>query len=156
VIRRAEAADAAPLAALLRALNGEPGLAPERLTPERVRHDLIEDPRVLVLVVESDGALAGFATAHPAYDSGQARWGMFLNDLYVAPASRRRGLARALVAAVADAARRDGGCYLWWNADAGDTLARAFHGSLETVTAEVTDYALEGEAFLRLAGEHAA
>jgi GNAT superfamily N-acetyltransferase len=156
VIRRAVAADAAPLAALLRALNDEPGLQPELITPERVQHDLIDDPRALVFAAEEAGAVVGVATAHAAYDSGASRWGLFLNDLYVAPGARRRGIARALVAAVAAEARRGGGSFVWWNADDGDELALAFHRTLGGVLAIVTDFLLAGDAFDRLAAEHAA
>lgn len=152
MIRQAVAADAAPIAALLRELNEEPGLRPDRITPERVAHDLIGDPRVLVLLAELAGEPVGVATAHPSYDSGHSRWGMFLNDLYVAPGARRRGIARALVAAVAAEARRQGGEFLWWNADAGDELALAFHRRLGAEEAEVTDFLLAGIRFDRLAG----
>ena len=144
-------ADAVPLAEMLRALNDEPGLRPERITPEGVARDLIADPRCLVLVAEAGGEPAGFATAHAHYDSGHSRWGMFLNDLYVRPEARRRGIGRALVAAVAAEARRGGGSFLWWNADAGDALALAFHGTLGAEAAPVTDFLLAGEAFERLA-----
>ena len=155
MIRRAVAADAVALAGLLRALNSEPGLAPGRITPDSVTDDLIHDARVLVLVAERDGAVVGVATAHPSYDSGQSRWGMFLNDLHVAPEARRHGIGRALVAALAAEAWRRGGSFLWWNADAGDDLAFRFHRSLGAEEAETTDFLLAGAAFNRLAGEHA-
>lgn len=153
MIRHATAGDAAAVAALLRALNDEPGLSPERITPERVTRDLIADPRAIVLVAECGGAVAGVATAHPSYDSGQSRWGLFLNDLFVAPAARRRGLGRALVAAMAVEAERQGCDHLWWNADAGDELALLFHRSLEVEEAAVTDFLLAGRAFAALAAE---
>lgn len=154
MIRRAAPADAASLAAMLRALNDEPGLHPGRITPEGVARDLIGDPRCLVLVAQPGPAPMGFATAHPHYDSGQSRWGLFLNDLYVQPEARRRGIGRALVGAVAAAARREDGHFLWWNADAGDALALAFHGTLGAAPAPVTDFLLAEEAFERLAAEH--
>lgn len=153
MIRRAGARDAEAAAALLRALNDEPGLAPDRITPARVLRDLIADPRAVVLVAAPDGAVLGIATAHPAYDSGQSRWTLFLNDLYVEPTARRRGLGRALVAAMAAEAARQGCTALWWNADEGDTLALAFHRTLGATEAVVTDFLLDGEAFTRLAEE---
>jgi len=155
VIRVATPSDAAPLAALLRALNDEPWLRPELISAESVARDLIGDARALVLLAELDGAPKGLATAHPAYDSGQSRWGMFLNDLYVAPEARRRGLGRRLVGALTAEARRTGCDFLWWNADAGDTLALLFHRSLGAEECEVTDFLLAGAAFDCLAREHA-
>ncbi|WP_426958803.1 GNAT family N-acetyltransferase [Muricoccus radiodurans] len=150
--RRAEPRDAPALAALLRLLNDEPGLHPGRLTPDRVLHDLIEDPRAVVLLAERDGIAAGLATAHPTYDSGTARWGLFLNDLIVAPGSRRRGIARALLAAMAAEARRQGGAFLWWNGDEGDDLALAFHRATGAAEANTVDFTLAGEVFDRMAG----
>lgn len=153
MIRRAAMDDAEAMARLLRALNDEPGLAPERITPQRVAHDLIGDPRATVLVAEHRGELSGLATAHPSYNSGQSRWGLFLNDLYVAPDARRQGLGRALVAAMAAEAARQGCDHLWWNADEGDALAHGFHRSLVVEEAVVTDFLLAGDAFAILLRE---
>ena len=150
MIRRAVPADAAPLAMLLRALNDEPGLRTDLITAEPVMQDLIDDPRALVLVAVPEQAVMGFATAHPTYDSGTSQWGFFFNDLFVACDFRRRGIARALVAATAAQARRDGGAFLWWNADEGDTLALSFHRSLEAGV-RVIDFTLAGAAFAKLA-----
>ncbi|MGG5889419.1 N-acetyltransferase family protein [Falsiroseomonas sp. HC035] len=151
MIREAIAADAEVFAALLRGLNDEPGLRPELITPDSVARDLICDPRALVLVAEEAGSLVGLAVAHPTYDSGRSRWSLWLNDLYVAPQARRRGLGRALVGGVAAAARRQGMACIWWNADEGDTLALHFHRSLGAEEAVVSDFLLEGTAFEALA-----
>lgn len=153
MIRRAVPADAEPLAALFRALNDEPWLSPQLITPESIARDLIADPRAIVLVAEQDGAPVGLATAHPAYDSGQSRWGLFLNDLYVAPEARRRGIGRALVAAVAAEARASGCRFVWWNADEQDGLALVFHRTLGAEEMPVSDFLLHGDAFETLARE---
>ncbi|MGG5821533.1 N-acetyltransferase family protein [Falsiroseomonas sp. HW251] len=147
------AADADALATLFRALNDEPWLSPQLITPEGITRDLIEDPRAIVLVAEHAGAPAGLATAHPAYDSGQSRWGLFLNDLFVAPDARRRGIGRALVAAVAAEAERTGCTFVWWNADEQDTLALRFHRSLHVEELRVSDFLLHGKAFDTLVRE---
>ena len=139
------------MAAMLRAINEEPGLRPEMISPASVARDLIDDPRALVLLAEQAGEAIGFATAHPCYDSGHSRWGLFLNDLFVVPGARRRGIGRALVGAVAAAAWAEGGGFVWWNADAGDDLALRFHATLGAEPAQVTDFLLAGEAFERLA-----
>ncbi|WP_431302886.1 GNAT family N-acetyltransferase [Sediminicoccus sp. BL-A-41-H5] len=150
MIRRAEGRDAAPLAALLRALNTEPGLHPERITATRVARDLIADARVTLLVAEEDGLLQGFASAHPYYDSGASRWGAIMNDLYVAPEARRSGLGRGLVAALAEATAAEGGEFLWWDADEGDALALAFHRGIGATEARTHSFILEGAAFAAL------
>lgn len=150
MIRRAEGQDAAPLAALLRALNTEPGLNPERITAQRVTRDLIADARVLLLVAEEEAMLQGFASAHPYYDSGASRWGAIMNDLYVAPAARRQGIGRALVAALAEATAAEGGEFLWWEADEGDEPALAFHRGVGATEARTHSFLLEGAAFAAL------
>ncbi|GGC39194.1 GCN5 family N-acetyltransferase [Siccirubricoccus deserti] len=151
MIRRAVPDDAPALAAMLRALNDEPGLQPGLITPDRVARDLIGDARCVVLVACLDGHAAGLATAHPSYDSGHSRWGLFLNDLYVVPEARRHGMGRALVAAMAAEALASGGSFLWWNADEGDETALAFHRRLGAETALVTDFILAGESLARMA-----
>ena len=150
MIRRAEGRDAAPLAALLRALNSEPGLHPERITAQRVSTDLIADARVLILVAEEEGVLQGFVSAHPHYDSGASRWGAIMNDLYVTPEARRQGLGRVLVAALASATAEDGGEFLWWDTDEGDELALAFHRGIGAGEARTRSFILEGAAFAAL------
>lgn len=151
MIRRAEGRDAAPLAALLRALNSEPGLQPERITAQRVARDLIADARVTLLVAEQEGLLQGFVSGHPYYDSGASRWGAIMNDLYVAPGARRRGLGRALVAALAGATAGEGGEFLWWDADDGDTPALAFHRGIGASEERTHSFLIEGADFAALA-----
>ncbi len=150
MIRRAEGRDAAALAALLRALNNEPGLHPERITAQRISRDLIADARVTLLVAEGEGLLQGFVSGHPFYDSGASRWGGIMNDLYVAQEARRQGLGRALVAALAAATAEDGGEFLWWDADEGDELALAFHRGIGAGEARTHSFILEGAAFAAL------
>ena len=150
MIRRAQGHDAAPLAALLRALNTEPGLHPERITAQRVARDLIADARVTLLVAEADGLLQGFVSGHPYYDSGASRWGAIMNDLYVAPGARRQGLGRALVAALAEATAEEGGEFLWWDADLGDELALAFHRGIGATEDRTHSFLIEGATFAAL------
>ncbi|TCH97519.1 GNAT family N-acetyltransferase [Roseococcus sp. SYP-B2431] len=155
MIRPARPLDAVPFAALLRALNDEPGLRPDLITPETVLRDLIEDPRAIVRLAEAAGALQGLAVAHPYYDSAESRWGFILSDLYVAPTARRRGQGRALVAALAAEASGQGGRFLWWDADHGDELALAFHRALPAEEGATLNFLIAGSDFERLAREAA-
>jgi len=147
VIRRAEGRDAAALAALLRSLNTGPGLHPGRITAQGVTRDLIADARVILLVADEAGVLQGFVSGHPYYDSGASRWGFIMNDLHVAPGARRQGLGRALVAALATEAARDGGEYLWWDADERDELALAFHRAIGAEETRTHNFIIRGTAF---------
>lgn len=147
MIRAALPADAVPFAALLRALNDEPGLHPELITPEGVARDLIGDPRAVVRVAEEDGAVCGLAVAHPYYDSAESRWGFVVSDLYVAPAARRQGHARRLMASLAAESRRQGGRFLWWDADLGDELALAFHRALPVEEGTTVNFLIDGAGF---------
>jgi GNAT superfamily N-acetyltransferase len=80
-------------------------------------------PAADVLVARADGAVAGFALFFPTFSTFLAQRGLWLEDLFVVPAMRGRGVGRALLAAVAGVAReRRCGRLEWavldWNAPA--------------------------------------
>ena len=80
-------------------------------------------PAADVLVARVDGAVAGFALFVPTFSTFLAQRGLWLEDLFVVPAMRGRGVGRALLAAVAGVAReRRCGRLEWavldWNAPA--------------------------------------
>jgi len=80
-------------------------------------------PAADVLVARVDGAVAGFALFFPTFSTFLAQRGLWLEDLFVVPAMRGRGVGRALLAAVAGVAReRRCGRLEWavldWNAPA--------------------------------------
>jgi GNAT superfamily N-acetyltransferase len=80
-------------------------------------------PAAEVLIASADGEVAGFALFFPTYSTFLARRGLWLEDLFVKPAMRGRGVGRALLTALAGIAR-DRGCgrFEWavldWNASA--------------------------------------
>ncbi len=131
-MRPARPEEAAAVAAMFNALNSMDGPPPPvAMTAEAVRRDLLgAAPRAALLVAELDGALVGFVTGNPVYDSVRAADAFFLNDLYVAPEARRRGAGRALVAGLAATARRRGARCLWWGVDLGDDEALRFYEAL--------------------------
>jgi GNAT superfamily N-acetyltransferase len=67
------------------------------------------------LVAEEAGALKGYALFYPTYSSFRTQPMMWLEDLFVLPATRGRGVGRALLAAVAEAALARGCWRLDWN-----------------------------------------
>jgi GNAT superfamily N-acetyltransferase len=54
-------------------------------------------PAASVLLAEADGAVAGFALWYPTFSTWQGRPGIWLEDLFVRPAFRKRGLGLALL-----------------------------------------------------------
>jgi GNAT superfamily N-acetyltransferase len=127
------------------------------MTPEVVRRDLIgPGARALLRTSEVDGAVAGFATAGAIYDAERQAEALMLLDLYVAPAARRRGAARALMAWLAAEAKRRGAGCLWWGVDEGDDDARQFYRAIGARSeGRFSGEILDGTALDRLAGEAA-
>ena len=67
------------------------------------------------LVAEWDGAPAGIALYHWTFSTFLARHGRWLEDLWVEPQYRRRGIAKALFARLARDTLAEGGGRLAWN-----------------------------------------
>lgn len=137
-VRPARADEADAVAGLFNGINSIGRDAPPvTMTAEDVRRDLLgPDPWAVLLVATLDGAVAGFVTASPTYDSERARGCFIVVDLYVAPAARRHGLGRALMAGMAAEARRRGAGCLWWGVDDGDDEAFAFYRAIGAEAAE--------------------
>jgi ribosomal protein S18 acetylase RimI-like enzyme len=158
-VRAGRPGDEATVAALAAALNAEeenPGVG--RFTPATVARDFLgEHPAGLLLVAEApDGTLIGYATAHMTYETHHAERGLYVGDLYVAPAHRRRGVGRALMAAAAAAGRARGAAHLWWTARPGNAAAQAFYRRLGGRGETVLAFACVEDRFRRLAAEGAA
>ena len=102
--------------------------AAARTTPEAVRAALDPPPgapRLDVLLAIADDAPqpVGFALFFPVFSTFEARWGLYLEDLYVRPEHRGTGTGLALLRAVAqEAVRRRAPRLDWvvldWNAPA--------------------------------------
>jgi ribosomal protein S18 acetylase RimI-like enzyme len=80
------------------------------------------DHAVSALVAEDDGQLVGFAHIRRVADTFTAGPSWFLDDLYVLPAARGRGVARALIErGYADATASGGGTFRWITAADNET-----------------------------------
>jgi len=110
-IRHATVHDAALLRAMIRELaEFERQLDLVTISEEDlVRDGFGESPRFRVLIAEWDGQAAGYTVFFDYYSTWLGR-GLFLEDLFVREAFRRRGIGKALLAAVARAAV-DEHCY---------------------------------------------
>lgn len=111
-------------------------------------------PRVFCDIAEWDGEVAGFALWFPTFSTFRGRHGLYLEDLFVRPAFRRRGIARALFThlarrCVAEGWTRFEWSVLDWNKPAIEFYQRMGAQIMEAWrTCRLTDAALE-----RLAGE---
>jgi GNAT superfamily N-acetyltransferase len=114
-IRPAADGDAAALAVLCNLVGDRVEMGARAMTPEIVRRDVLApDTDLRALVAEMDGAVVGAALHLFAYETAYAERGRYLQDLAVLPEARRRGIARALIAALARLTRDEGGRFLWW------------------------------------------
>ncbi len=153
MIRAARADDAPALHALIAALNRSQGDPDDLLTEDHLRDDIIASDTTIVMVADANGTLIGYGTAHPTYETGHAERGLYIGDLYVDPAHRRRGIARALLAAVARAGHARGARHLWLTAKATNTAAHAFYRRLGSRGESVMAFAVVQQDFLNLAAE---
>jgi GNAT superfamily N-acetyltransferase len=124
-------------------------------TGERLRETLFAArPAAEVLLGYLDGECAGMALYFSNYSTFLARPGLFLEDLYVKPHLRGRGLGRALLAKLAEiAVERDYGRVEWdvldWNAP-----SIGFYKALGAIPMdEWTRFRLTGDALRRLGND---
>jgi GNAT superfamily N-acetyltransferase len=95
-----------------------------QVTPEKLRPQLFgERPAAEALVAECAGEVVGFALFFTNFSTFLAQPGLYLEDLFVKPEFRGRGIARALLVRLASiAVERDYGRFEWsvldWNVHA--------------------------------------
>src|SRR5262245_27782606 len=112
-IRRAAPGDEGSIVALLRELaEYEKLLHRFHLTPEAVVRDMMGAACNTDLAFIGDEAVA-VATWGWIYKSFAASRGVFLEDLYVKPQYRGKGIGKALLLALAKTARQEGGFLEW-------------------------------------------
>jgi GNAT superfamily N-acetyltransferase len=157
-LRPAERGDVPLLLALVRELAAYEREPDAVLATEAMLDDALfgARPAAEAVVAEADGAAVGFALFFHNFSTWTGRRGLYLEDLYVRPAARGRGVGRALLAHLAGlAVARGCGRFEWsvldWNAPAVGFYralgARAMDGW--------TTMRLDGAALARLAGEGA-
>ncbi|MFZ5791187.1 MAG: GNAT family N-acetyltransferase [Pseudomonadota bacterium] len=155
-LRPARPEDAAEIVAMVRELalfEREP-LSSVEVTEADIRRDCFgPNPRAEVLILEEEGAVLGFALFFHNYSTWLGRAGIYLEDFYLRPHARGRGLGRMVLAGLAQIARQRG-CrrlelqVLDWNP------ARGFYERIGMVHRDDwCSYRLSGEALTRLASE---
>ena len=124
-IRFATAADVPAILGFIRALARYEKLEGELTADEPALHATLfgARPAAEVLLAELAGAAVGFALFFTSYSTFLARPGLYLEDLFVDPAARGRGVGLALMSVLARiAVERNYGRFEWsvldWNTPA--------------------------------------
>jgi GNAT superfamily N-acetyltransferase len=132
LIRRAQPGDEAELTAMVHELAEFEHAADECLLTETgLRTALFgESPTVNGHVVEVDGQVAAGALWFLSFSTWDGVAGIYLEDLYVRPAFRRRGLARDLLATLARVCVDNGYSRLSWAVLDWNTNAIALYDSV--------------------------
>ncbi len=154
-VRAAQSTDAPQILAFIRGLGEYEHLSSEVVASEEALRATLfgERPYAEVLIAEWKGAPAGFALFFHSYSTFLAQPGIYLEDLFVEPAFRKRGVATALLRHLAGlAVARDCG-RLEWSALAWNRLAIDFYLKLGAVEMDAWRiYRLTGQPLAQLAG----
>jgi GNAT superfamily N-acetyltransferase len=120
-------------------------------TEEALREQLFGDPPAAeVVIAYLDGEPAGFALYFRTFSTFLARPGLYLEDLFVKPEFRGRGLGRALLRHLARIALERGCGRLEWAVLNWNQPAIDFYRRVEAIPMEEwTVYRLSGEALER-------
>jgi GNAT superfamily N-acetyltransferase len=123
-----------------------------RATPDDFRTHLFGSrPLAEAILAEVGGEAVGFALYFATFSTFRGRPGIYLEDLYVRPEQRGRGIGKALLASVASAGAARGGCRLEWSVLKWNTPAIGFYEALGARTLDDwTVYRLDGDSYDRL------
>jgi GNAT superfamily N-acetyltransferase len=111
-------------------------------------------PAAQVLIAELDSTPVGFALFFGSYSTFVGRPGIYLEDLFVRPAARGRGVGKALLRAVAKLALERNCGRLEWAVLDWNEPAIGFYRKLGAAPMdEWTTYRVAGDALSKLASE---
>jgi GNAT superfamily N-acetyltransferase len=110
------------------------------------------DPRVFCDIAEWDGAPVGFALWFANFSTFRGRHGIYLEDIFVRPDHRRRGVGRALFHYLARRCAERGWTRFEWSVLDWNAPSIAFYQSLGAeLLKDWTVCRISGEALARLA-----
>jgi len=155
-VRCAKAADCDQLFGLIGGLADYENLSDQVSgSSEKLREHLFGEPRYAhALIGEYDGEAVGYALFFYSYSTFLTRPGIYLEDLFVVPEMRGRGVGRALLARVATLAHQGGCGRLEWSVLDWNESALGFYRAMGARPVEGwTTYRLTGTALDRLASQ---
>jgi len=153
-VRPAGPTDGAALVALVRGLAEFERLPPpdDEAAERLVAHAFGPHPRFDVLMAEVDGDVRAYALFFETYSTFLAAPSLWLEDLFVDPVVRGRGIGTALMREVARVAVARGCRRLEWNVLDWNERAQAFYRALGArMLGEWQGCRLEGDALERVA-----
>ena len=155
VIRDAARADTPLILGFINALAVYEKLEHESVATEAdLARDLFgSSPNVFCQIAEWDGAPVGFALWYYTYSTFQGRHGIWLEDLFVYPEQRGRGIGKALLADLARRCLREDLGRLEWNVlDWNQPSIDFYKAQGATMMHEWERCRVAGDALRRLAG----
>lgn len=155
VVRAATVADVPTILELIAALAEYERIADGLVaTEERLRETLFgASPEAEVVLAEIGGEPVGFALFFHNYSTLLARKGIWLEDLFVRPAHRGRGIGRRLLEHLARlAVERECGRLEWWVLDWNESAIRFYRSVGAEPQSDWTTFRVTGEALRELAG----
>jgi GNAT superfamily N-acetyltransferase len=158
-VRPADAGNVPLIHSLIRELAVYERLAHTVVSAEAdlARHLFGASPAAEVLIGELDGEACGFALFFRTFSTFVGKPGIYLEDLYVRPAARGRGVGRALLSRLAQlAVERGCGRVEWAVLDWNEPAERFYRGMGAERMEEWRVFRLAGEALARAAGSERA
>jgi GNAT superfamily N-acetyltransferase len=154
VIRKAEPRDVPQILQFIRDLAEYEKELKEVVATEQdlLRDGFGESPRYFCLMADWGGTSAGMAFCFHTSSTWLGRWGLYLEDLYVRPDMRGRGIGKALLVELARIAVRENCARVNWQVLDWNTPAIEFYRGLGAkMLGEWETFRLAGEALERLA-----
>ena len=152
-IRPAMGEDAALILRFIKDLAAYEKLSHEvRASEADIVRDLFgPEPKVFCDIAEWDGAPVGFALWFYTYSTFQGRHGIWLEDLFVDPPLRGKGIGKALLVHLAQRCGKEKlGRFEWWVLDWNEPSIKFYLSQGGVLQDEWTKVRIEGEALSKL------
>ena len=153
VIRPASVADVGLIVGFIEKLADYEKLSHEaKATEADILRDLFgPEPKVFCEIAEWDGEPVGFTLWFYTYSTFQGRHGIWLEDLFVDPALRGKGIGKALLVNLARRCVAEGlGRFEWWVLDWNEPSIDFYKSQGGVMQDEWTKVRVDGEALLKL------
>jgi len=126
-----------------------------KASPEDIARDLFGDsPKVFCDIAEWNGEPAGFALWFYTYSTFQGRHGIWLEDLFVDPALRGKGIGKSLLTHLARRCVTEKlGRLEWWVLDWNEPAIAFYKAQGAVMQDEWTKCRVDGEALARLGAQ---